>query len=139
MPFSPVMALNLADPDCMVWVKEINHRVPILCWCNFGNSQEQTSWFTEVFSNWISYIKGRIMLSKQVERMCNASAIGYHHNEMYFQICSEKLQEPQRKWSGLKTLILWKRNRNSSHHITIFSPQILTVWWWGWFTTIPAC
>jgi len=37
------------------------------------------------------------MLSKQVERMCNASAIGYHHNEMYFQICSEKLQEPQRK------------------------------------------
>jgi hypothetical protein len=60
----------------------------------FVNSQKQTSWFTEVFSNGISYIKGRIMLSKIVEIMCNKSATVYHH-ETHFQICSKKPQKPQ--------------------------------------------
>jgi len=55
------------------------------------------------------------------------SAIGYHHNEMHCQICSEKPQEPQYNWSGLKTLIPWIWNKNSGHHSTMFSPQILTV------------
>ena len=109
--------------DCLMWVKEFNYRVPILCWCNFGNFQEKTSCFTDVFSNWISYIKGSIMLSKNVERMCNESAIGYHHNEMHFEICSEKPQEPQYNWIGLKTLISWIWYTNPSHYHNFQSPN----------------